>query len=122
MAASSTSEIVSDLHSVSLELEDGLCDLIGAQAIHGEAQRELASVKARLEQARAELIVEGVEGSNAEAREAHIRVSLKEVYSEVFCCEDEVARKKVNLEIEQQKWNLLRYKLRALEAISKFES
>lgn len=113
---------VKDTQQLMLEFEDALADVMGAKAALCDVNQDLASVKAQLEVSRAELLTEGVEGKNTEQREANLRLALHDLYQELFLCEAEVARKRLHVDLESKKWDLLRYRLRGLEAMSRFES
>ena len=99
------------------ELETAKDELTGAQAHYTEVACELATAKANLEYRRAELLSEGVEGSNAEQREATLRLKLSGSYAEVNGLELEQLRVKGRLEVAQTCFTAARYKVRALEAL-----
>ena len=95
---------------------DSACDRLQvAQAHYTEALSTLAEARCSLEFKRAELIVKGVEGKNAEARDAVLRLKLFDEHAELIGFE--VALNEARGELEQARvtWDCLRYKLRLLE-------
>ena len=89
--------------------------LQAAQAHYTEALNALAEAKCTLEFKRAELIFKGVEGKNAEARDAVLRLKLFDEHAELIGLE--VALNEARRELEQARitWDCLWYKLRLLE-------
>ena len=59
----------------------------------------------------------GVEGSNAEQREATLRLKLSGSHAELTTLERELTRVKGRLEVAQTCFTTIRYKVRALEAL-----
>jgi hypothetical protein len=95
---------------------DRACDrLQEAQAAHTEAANALAETKCSLEFKRAELLEKGIEGKNAEAREAALRLKLFDEYTELLGLEVTLNDAKKELEQARITWDCLRYKLRLLE-------
>jgi hypothetical protein len=95
---------------------DRACDrLQEAQANYTDAANVLAETKCSLEFKRAELLEQGIEGKNAEAREATLRLKLFDEYTELLGLE--VTLNEVKKELEQARitWDCLRYKLHLLE-------
>ena len=99
------------------ELETARDELVGAQAHYTEVACEVATAKANLEYRKAEMLAEGVEGSNAEQREATLRLKLSGSYAELASLERELTRVKGRLEIAQTCFTAVRYKVRAQEAL-----
>ena len=110
-----------ELRQISLDFEDALAEIMGAKSAVYDASNNLNSVKAQLEVSKAELLSEGVQGSNKEEREANLRLKLHDLYNEVFLCEKELARVKLQAEIAKDQYDTLRYRLRAIETVSRFE-
>ena len=95
---------------------DSACNrLQAAQAHLTEALNTLTEARCSLEFKRAERIVTGVEGKNAEARGAVLRLELFDEHAELIGLE--VALNEARGELEQARvtWDCLRYKLRLLE-------
>ena len=95
---------------------DSACNRLQvAQAHYTEALSTLAEAKCSLEFKRAELLAKGVEGKNAEARDAVLRLKLFDEHAELIGLE--VALNEARGELEQARvtWDCLRYKLRLLE-------
>ena len=86
-----------------------------AQSRYTDAVNALTEAKCSLEFKRAELLEKGVEGKNAEAREATIRLTLFDAYSELLGLEVTLNDAKRELEQARVTWDCLRYKLRLLE-------
>lgn len=83
-----------------------------------EAVEELENAKTDLEFKKALKIVEGVEGSNAEQREAKLKQALETEYAHVQTSESILRQARNDLEQAKLVWDCLRYKLRLLEAVS----
>lgn len=95
---------------------DRACErLQAAQAHHTEAVNALAEAKCSLEFKRAELLSKGVEGKNAEATEAALRLKLFDEHAELIGLEVTLNEAKNDLEQVRLSWDCLRYKLRLLE-------
>lgn len=95
---------------------DRACDrLQEAQAAHAEATNALAEAKCSLEFKRAELLAKGIDGKNAEAREAALRLKLFDEHTELLGLEVTLNEAKRELEQARITWDCLRYKLRLLE-------
>ena len=99
------------------ELEAAKDELMAAQAHYTEVGMDTATVKANLEYRRAELICQGIDGKNAEQREAALRLELSEVYAELIGFENELLRVRCRLEVAQTRFTAVRYQVRALEAL-----
>lgn len=96
---------------------DRACErLQAAQAHHTEAVNALAEAKCSLEFKRAELLVKGIEGKNAEAREAALRLKLFDEHVELLGLEVTLNEARTDLEQARLTWDCLRYKLRLAEA------
>ena len=89
--------------------------LQAARCFYTDAQNELLKAKHTLETHKAERLAEGVEGSNAEQREANLRLELVEELDRVHRLE--VALNEARCEVENAKtvWDLQRYRLRLAE-------
>ena len=89
--------------------------LQAARRFYTDAQNDLLKAKHTLETRKAERLAEGVEGSNAEQREANLRLELAEAFDKVHRLE--VALNEARCEVENAKtvWDLQRYRLRLAE-------
>jgi hypothetical protein len=95
---------------------DRACDrLQEAQANYTDAANALAETRCSLEFKRAELLEKGIDGKNAEAREATLRLRLFDEYTELLGLEVTLNEAKKDLEQARITWDCLRYKLRLLE-------
>ena len=83
---------------------------------HTDAANSLAEARCSLEFKRAELLCGGVDGKNAEARDAALRLKLFDEHVEVLGLEVALAEARQELEQARLGWDCLRYKLRLLEA------
>ncbi len=108
-AASLTPEkLCSELETAALSLQDVHADHAGTVVAHAEA-------KQALELARAKLLCAGVEGRNAEAREAAIRLELETEHEELHKAEVALTEARCGLDRAKLEWDLARYTVRALE-------
>ena len=105
------------LSSLLTELEGAKSELLAAQAHYTEVSGDVLLAKAKLETAKAEKLSEGVEGRNAEQREATLRLELAEDYAELTTLALELVRVKGRLDLAQTCFTRVRYKVRALEAL-----
>ena len=105
------------LTSLLAELETAKDELIGTQAHYAEAVSDVATAKVNLEHRRAELICQGIDGKNAEQREAMLRLELSQEHTELAGLEQELVRVRCRLEVAQTAFTAIRYKIRALEAL-----
>ena len=95
---------------------DRACDrLSDAQASYTDAVNALTEAKCTLEFKRAELLQKGVEGKNAEARDAALRLKLFDEHTELLGLEVTLNEARRDLEQARLTWDCLRYKLRLLE-------
>ncbi len=95
---------------------DHACErLQGAHTHHTEALNALAEAKCSLEFKRAELLAQGVDGKNVEAREAALRLELFDEHAELIGLEVNLNDARSELEHARLSWDCLRYKLRLLE-------
>ncbi len=95
---------------------DRACEqLHKAQASYTDTANALAELKCSVEFKRAELHAEGVDGKNAEVREAALRLKLFDDYTELLGLEVTLNDVKRDLEQARITWDCLRYKLRLLE-------
>ena len=105
------------LSSLLAELEATKSDLMAAQAHYAEVATDTATARANLEFRRAELVCQGIDGKNAEQREAMLRLELSEAYAELAALENEVTRVRCRLDCAQVAFTTVRCKIRALEAL-----
>ena len=75
----------------------------------------LTEAKCTLEFKRAELLQKGVEGKNAEARDAALRLKLFDEHTELLGLEVTLNEARRDLKQARLTWDCLRYKLRLLE-------
>ena len=108
--------------SLFTELEEAAAELMAAQAHYAEAANDAATAKANLEYKRADLICQGIEGKNAEQREAMLRLALFQDYADLLTVEQEAIRTKCRLERAQTALTVIRYKIRLLEVMKGAES
>ena len=90
-------------------LNDAKCSHLGAVVAHAEAKRALELAQARL-------LVDGIDGKNAEQRNSVMRLELSPLHDTLAEAEDALAEAKCSLECAQLEWDLARYQVRALEA------
>ena len=105
------------LSSVLEELTAARDELMAAQAHYAEAATDTATAKANLDFRRAEIICQGIDGKNAEQREAALRLELSEQYAELNGLENELTRVRCRLEVAQTRFTDVRYGVRAFEAL-----
>lgn len=95
---------------------DRACDrLQAAHHAHTDTLNAFAEAKCSLEFKRAELLAKGIDGKNAEAREAALRLKLFDEHTELLGLEVTLNEAKRELEQARVTWDCLRYKLRLLE-------
>jgi hypothetical protein len=99
------------------DLDTAAAELMAAQAHYVEVATETATTKANLEYRRAELLCEGIDGKNAEQREATLRLTLSDEYAELSALENELTRVRCCLERAQVAFTAIRYKVRLLEVL-----
>ena len=101
---------------------DKACErLQEAQSAYTDAANDLISAKCSLEFRRAEALCAGVEGKNAEAREAALRLDLFDEYADLAGREAALNEARRDLEHAKTAWDCLRYKLRLLEVQKSLE-
>ncbi len=105
------------LPSLLAELDAAKDELMAAQAHYTEAATDTATAKANLDFRRAEKLCQGVDGKNAEQREAALRLELSEEHAELIGLENELTRVRCRLEIAQTRFTAVRYQVRAFEAL-----
>ena len=104
------------------QMFDRACErLQEAFSRHTDAANALLEARCSLEFKRAELLCKGVDGKNAEAREAALRLKLFDEHVEVLGLEVALNEAKQELEYARLSWDCLRYKLRLLEAQKNLE-
>ena len=85
---------------------DRACDrLSDAQSAYTDALNALAEAKCTLEFKRAELLAGGVDGKNAEAREAALRLKLFDEHTELLGLEVTLNEAKRDLEAARLTWD-----------------
>ena len=95
---------------------DSACNrLQAAQANYTEVLNTMTEARCSLKFKRAELLTKGVEGKNAEARDAVLRLKLFDEYAELIGLEVTLNEAKGEFEHARLTWDCLRYKLRLLE-------
>lgn len=97
-----------------LTLEDAL---VYAQRRYSEAANAVVENKYQHEQARAEVLTEGVQGRNAEESEPRIRQVLQDKHIRLESYESTLNAAKSELEAARLEWDCLRYGVRLLEAL-----
>lgn len=88
---------------------------------HTDAANSLAEARCSLEFKRAKLLRRGIDGQNAEARDAALRLKLFDEHIELLGLEGTLNEAKQELEQVRLAWDSLRYKLQLLEAQKKLE-
>jgi hypothetical protein len=96
-------------------------NLIRAQEHYKNAVNALLTTRGQLESKRAALLVEGVEGKNAETRDASIRLQLQDDYAELERREAALNEARAELDIARLEWDTLRYQVRLLGVSSSYE-
>ena len=99
---------LSRLNAAAHRLNDAQVGYLGASLAVGDAKKAL-------EDARAVLLCEGVEGKNAEQREARIRLELQDLYYGLHQAESELSEARCELECARLEWDAARYSLKACE-------
>ncbi|MDQ3398790.1 MAG: hypothetical protein M3511_13675, partial [Deinococcota bacterium] len=89
------------LEASALELQDAQASYAGAVVAHAEAKRAL-------ELARARLLCEGVDGKNAEAREAAMRLTLEHEHDALFQAEVALTEARCQLDCARIEWDTAR--------------
>lgn len=105
------------LSSLMAELEAARDELMAAQVHYAEVTNDVATAKANLEFRRAELICHGIDGKNAEQREAMLRLELADEHADLLGLEQELVGVRCRLEVAQTAFTAIRYKVRAIEAL-----
>ena len=75
----------------------------------------VADAKKALEDARAALLCEGVEGKNAEQREARLRLELQDLLQDLHQRETELSIARCELECARLEWEVASHSIKALE-------
>lgn len=101
--------LLSQLERAKNGLEDAQIAYCGAVTAHAEAKRAL-------ELAEAVKLCEGVEGKNERERTARLMLDLAAEYRAIHEAEDALTEARCALEVAKLEWDLVRYKLRVLEA------
>ena len=86
------------------------------ETYHG-ATAKLTLAKRTLETARGTHLLNGLEGKNQAERDAKLETLVFEELAAVEFLEDEQAQAKLGLEQAKLSWDLVRYKVRAFEAL-----
>ena len=105
--------------NLALEFEDACAKLLGAQhALHAVAD-EVANAKQRLEEAKAHKLAAGIEGKNAEQREANLYLCLQSLHRSLLEKEQQLSTAKLEHDMARVEWDCLRYRLRSYEAATR---
>ena len=107
-----------DLYELALAFEDAQARLLAAQHDLFTLGDEVAVNKFALEDAKAKTLSDGVEGKNAEQREARMRLCLSDLYQTLFDSEQGLSQARLEFEGAKLEWDCLRYRLRAYEVAS----
>jgi hypothetical protein len=99
---------LSRLNAAAHRLNDAQVTFLGASLAVGDARKVL-------ENARAELLCKGVEGNNAEQREAKIRLELQDLIQDLHQAEAELSEARCELECARLEWEVARYSVKAME-------
>jgi hypothetical protein len=110
---------VQSVQQVALDFEDAHARLVGALHAFHQASAGLESCRHVLENARALRFAEGIDGKNAEQREAVLRLELRDLHIKLISQEQQLAQAKLELETARLEWDMLRYRLRAYEVAAK---
>jgi hypothetical protein len=105
MAAS----LLTQLEQAKNYLEDAQIAYSGAVVAHAEAKRVLELTEAHK-------LCAGIDGKNERERSAKLRLELVAEYVALAHAEDTLTEARCELEVARLEWELVRYKLRALEA------
>ncbi len=97
-----------ELQDAAFNLNDAQVQYAGAVVGHSEAKRDL-------ELARARLLCNGVDGKNAEQREAIIRLTLEAEHDALFAAETALTEARCQLDCARLEWDTIRYTIRAHE-------
>jgi hypothetical protein len=97
------------LEASALALQDAHADYAGAVVAHAEAKRAL-------ELARAHRLVQGIEGKNAEQRDAILRLDLMAEHDSVFAADTALTEARCTLDCARLDWELARLTVSSLEA------
>ena len=97
------------------QLRDAHAELVSALDAHHQAILHHAQAKAEFDDARMELIRDGVDGKNAETREAFIHGALPHQRQTLLRSEEALAQAKHELELARLSWELARYTVRIHE-------
>lgn len=106
---------VPSMEKLALAMEDAIAAMMGLYVAHSEAVEELALIKYQLEVRRAKLLSDGVDGRNAEQRDAQLKLLLSDHYEAVRQAELMVERKRRDLELGKLNLDGLKYHLRIAE-------
>lgn len=94
-----------ELHRASEALQDATRHLYAAL-------KEQSAARFALDDARAQLLVSGVDGKNAEAREAQVRLALSAEFERLERASVAVSDCRATLECARAAWDCLRYDVR----------
>jgi hypothetical protein len=100
---------IKQLQTAALELQDAQASYAGAVVAHAEAKRAL-------EHARAHRLVQGIEGKNAEQRDAILRLELAAEHDALFQAEVALTEARCTLDCTRLDWELARLTVISLEA------
>ena len=85
------------------------------------ALKEQSAARFALDEAKAQLLVSGVDGKNAEAREAQLRLALASEHERLERASVNVSEGRSTLECARAGWDCLRYEVRLLAITSAAE-
>jgi hypothetical protein len=106
---------VPSMERLALAMEDTVAAVMGMHAAHAEAVEDLVLTRYQLETQKAKLVAEGIEGKNAEQRDAQLRLLLSNHYEALHYAELAVERKSRDLTLSRLQLDGLRYHLRIAE-------
>ena len=110
-----SASLLSQLATAKNGLEDAHITLCGAVTAHAEAKRAL-------ELAEAVKLCEGVDGKNERERTGKLRLELGAETTALHEAEDALTEARCAYEVARLEWDLVRYRLRALETSHSLEA
>ena len=111
------SPLMHTLTQLVLSFEDAHAHLLGCLHEHAEATATVTCLRAVLERSKARLTAEGLEGKNAETREARLHLDTAAELDALLEAEQVQALARLELDSARLAWDALRYRLRALECV-----
>lgn len=98
-----------ELQDAAFSLNDAQIQYAGAVVGHSEAKRNLELARASL------LCSDTINGKNAEAREAQLRLTLEAEHDALFAAETALTEARCQLDCARLEWDVARYTIRAHE-------